>query len=92
MTGTHMLAADALHIGLGTHAIPATAWPTLVDGLANARWRGDLGRCGEHRGVPSPRAVARRIDGERAGAASADSLEARRSRRCRRRCRKRWRG
>ncbi|HTL00007.1 MAG TPA: enoyl-CoA hydratase/isomerase family protein [Pseudomonadales bacterium] len=40
MTGTHMLAADALHIGLGTHAIPATEWPTLIDHLTNAPWRG----------------------------------------------------
>ena len=40
MTGTHMMAADALHIGLGTHAIPAAAWSTLVDGLTHARWQG----------------------------------------------------
>ncbi len=38
MTGTHMLAADARFIGLATHAIPAAAWSTLVEGLANARW------------------------------------------------------
>ena len=40
MTGTHMTAADALHIGLGTHAIPAVGWPTLVEHLSNAPWRG----------------------------------------------------
>ncbi len=40
MTGTHMMAADALHIGLGTHAIASTSWPTLVEHLINAPWRG----------------------------------------------------
>ena len=40
MTGTHMMAADALHIGLGTHAIAATGWAALVDHLTNAPWRG----------------------------------------------------
>jgi enoyl-CoA hydratase/carnithine racemase len=40
MTGTHMMAADALHIGLGTHTIPASAWPMLVEGLTQARWQG----------------------------------------------------
>lgn len=40
MTGTHMMAADALHIGLGTHAVPSATWSTLVDGLTHARWQG----------------------------------------------------
>ncbi len=40
MTGTHMMASDALHIGLGTHAIPATAWPQLVEHLSDSQWRG----------------------------------------------------
>jgi enoyl-CoA hydratase/carnithine racemase len=41
MTGTHMNAADALHIGLATHAIAADAWPRLVDALAAREWRDD---------------------------------------------------
>ncbi len=40
MTGTHMSASDALHIGLGTHAIASTCWPMLVERLLNAKWRG----------------------------------------------------
>jgi enoyl-CoA hydratase/carnithine racemase len=40
MTGTHMQAADALHIGLATHAVAATAWPHLLDGLRNVAWTG----------------------------------------------------
>ncbi len=40
MTGTHMMAADALHIGLGTHAIPATGWSQLVESLSDVQWRG----------------------------------------------------
>jgi enoyl-CoA hydratase/carnithine racemase len=40
MTGTHLAAADALHIGLATHAIAATAWPHLLDELRAARWTG----------------------------------------------------
>jgi len=43
MTGTHMSAADALHIGLATHAIDADGWSTLVDQLAD----GNLGPSGE---------------------------------------------
>ncbi len=39
MTGTHMMAADALHIGLGTHAIPATGWSQLVENLSHVQWR-----------------------------------------------------
>ncbi len=39
MTGTHLSGADALHIGLGTHAIPATAWPALISALRDAQWR-----------------------------------------------------
>ncbi len=38
MTGTHMLTADAMFIGLATHAIPASAWSLLVDGLTSAAW------------------------------------------------------
>ncbi|HET6472600.1 MAG TPA: enoyl-CoA hydratase/isomerase family protein [Pseudomonadales bacterium] len=41
MTGTHLAAADALHIGLGTHAIAAAAWPALVDALVGATWTGE---------------------------------------------------
>jgi enoyl-CoA hydratase/carnithine racemase len=40
MTGTHMTAADALGIGLGTHAVPASGWTTLVGHLTNVPWRG----------------------------------------------------
>jgi enoyl-CoA hydratase/carnithine racemase len=40
MTGAHMNAADALHIGLATHAIAASAWPALLDGLAATRFDG----------------------------------------------------
>jgi enoyl-CoA hydratase/carnithine racemase len=40
MTGTHMMATDALHIGLGTHAIPATGWSQLVENLSVVQWRG----------------------------------------------------
>jgi enoyl-CoA hydratase/carnithine racemase len=36
-----MNAADALHIGLATHAIDASGWPKLMDTLAASRWRGD---------------------------------------------------
>jgi len=42
MTGTHMTAADALHIGLATHTIPAAGWVTLTDGLAKMAWRADV--------------------------------------------------
>ena len=41
MTGSQMTAADALHIGLGTHSIAAAAWPALVDALLGATWTGD---------------------------------------------------
>jgi len=40
MTGTHLTAADALHIGLGTHAIAAAAWSGLIDSLLGASWTG----------------------------------------------------
>jgi len=40
MTGTHMMAADALHIGLGTHAVSASTWSSLVDSLTKVSWRG----------------------------------------------------
>jgi enoyl-CoA hydratase/carnithine racemase len=46
MTGTHLLAADALHIGLATHAIPASGWTMLVDRLADAPWRGAVSDAG----------------------------------------------
>jgi enoyl-CoA hydratase/carnithine racemase len=38
MTGTHMLTADAMFIRLATHAVPASAWPMLLDGLTSAAW------------------------------------------------------
>ena len=41
MTGTHLMAADALHIGLGTHGIAASAWPAFVDALLGSTWNGD---------------------------------------------------
>ncbi len=40
MTGTHISAADALHIGLGTHAVPVASWTTLVERLTGASWSG----------------------------------------------------
>ncbi len=40
MTGTHMSASDAMHIGLGTHSIASNDWPVLVDRLLSANWRG----------------------------------------------------
>jgi enoyl-CoA hydratase/carnithine racemase len=40
MSGTHLHAADALHIGLATHSAAASAWPRLVDGLRGAAWTG----------------------------------------------------
>ena len=41
MTGTHMTAADALHIGLATHTIPLVQWVTLTHALAKAAYRAD---------------------------------------------------
>ena len=69
MTGTHMLTADAMFIGLATHAIPASAWSTLVEALGKCRLERDARRCANHRGVHrGVRAPAGR--GRRAGAAS----------------------
>jgi enoyl-CoA hydratase/carnithine racemase len=42
MTGAHMNAADALHIGLATHAVEATAWPQLLDALTATRFDGSV--------------------------------------------------
>jgi enoyl-CoA hydratase/carnithine racemase len=39
MTGMHMNAADALHIGLATHAIDAGSWANLIGRLAAHDWR-----------------------------------------------------
>ena len=58
MTGTHMMAADALHIGLGTHAIPATGWSQLVENLSDVQWRGSTADKREHRVRDRPRADA----------------------------------
>src|SRR5262249_40007780 len=40
MTGTHLQAADALHIGLATHSIAAGAWSQLVESMRSAGWTG----------------------------------------------------
>lgn len=59
MTGTHMTASDALHIGLATHAIPASAWTVLTDSLIKANWHADASdatrveRCIEACGRPA---------------------------------------
>jgi enoyl-CoA hydratase/carnithine racemase len=41
MTGSHMNAADALHIGLATHAVGADTWSKLIEQLEMMDWRGD---------------------------------------------------
>jgi len=42
-TGSHLNAADALHMGLATHSVAATAWPSICDALRALDWRGDAG-------------------------------------------------
>lgn len=40
LTGVSFGAADALHLGFATQALPASAWPRLLAGLAASRWDG----------------------------------------------------